>query len=683
MNLNFYSKLKQLAVAMLLISMSWASLSAQTDTADVLIGRAVLNAATFASGPTSGQQLGTTPVNGQRVPFFNRQPVQGFSAVLKGPGETFYVLSDNGFGGIENSSDYNLRIYQIKPNFKTRTGGTGNIEVLRFIELRDPNRFVPFAITNHFTSDRVLTGADFDVESFQQVTDGSFWIGDEFGPFLLHFDENGILLEAPIALPDYDNVGKELRAPQNPYNEEGSAVRVMNAVRNHARFYGNNRVPVFSPANNLLEDNNAATAVGDRTTPPAGSGLAQASSEIFNVTSIKNAGYSVVPYTINDTATMRALIRLGVNGIISDRPDLLFQVVSTYDGNNDGTLDFMDADSLIEVNRFDAQGHRGARNLRPENTLPAFESALDNLMPTLETDCGITKDSIPVLDHDPHVEAAKTRRVDSAAYTLATEVLVKNLTLREIQTQFIADKLLADRPVQTNDRALSPIAVAFAQQQGLIDPYVMPSLQNLFDFVKFYIEYYRTGAGRTNLNAAKRVRNAERVRFNLETKINPRTDRDPRGDVFAERTLSPAVFANAVANVIIRNGLQQRADIQSFDFRSLLIVQENFPAIRTVYLFGDFPKVGTVGDGTNLQDENGRNTPWLAGLYWPYRSTRLTNPARVRGSGGFEGLAWDRQGRRLLTLLEQPLSNVTARELLIHEFDLRTKNIPVNVSRIR
>ena len=55
--------------------------------ADQLAGRAFLLAATFAQGPTSGQQLGTNPINGQPVPFLNKQPVQGFSAVQENGGE--------------------------------------------------------------------------------------------------------------------------------------------------------------------------------------------------------------------------------------------------------------------------------------------------------------------------------------------------------------------------------------------------------------------------------------------------------------------------------------------------------------------------------------------------------------------------------------------------------------------
>jgi len=50
----------------------------------------------------------------------------------------------------------------------------------------------------------------------QKASDGTLWFGDEFGPFLLHTDATGKLLEAPIALPDFSNPGKQVRSPQNP-----------------------------------------------------------------------------------------------------------------------------------------------------------------------------------------------------------------------------------------------------------------------------------------------------------------------------------------------------------------------------------------------------------------------------------------------------------------------------------
>ncbi len=653
----------------LAISLSVASVAAQADV--TLQGRATLPADTFAAGPTSGAYIGGG-ANGRVAPFINKQPVQGFSAVLKNNDGTFYVMSDNGFGSLENSADYNLRVYHIRPQFKTKEGGSGEIQIMHHFELRDPDHKIPFAITNHFSSARVLTGADFDIESMQRTADGAFWFGDEFGPFLIHTDATGKVLEAPVALPDYANPGKEIRSPQNPYNEESSAIRVMNAVRAHAQANGANSAVVFSPWHVMLDDANLNTFVDSRKTPPVGSSLAAASSDIFNVKSIKSAGYPIVTWTVNDKPRMLELMKLGVNGIISDRPDVLLQAAQEFDANGDGMPgDFIGADGLIDISKFDAQGHRGGRNLRPENTLPAMEVALDNLMTTLETDNGVSLDGVPVLNHDPHIQAQKCRRADSTAYTGADEVLVKDLTLAEIQIQFICDKVFRG-PDQQNNPALSPVAVAFAASHGLTHPYVMPSTQQLFDFVNTYVDYYRSGIGSVHPDAAKRWKNALKVRYNIETKINPRAE-------FAARTIGHEPFAATVATVIAANGLQTRADIQSFDFRTLLDVHKTYPAIRTVFLFGDFPiyadpAIAGSDDGTNLQDEHGANTPWLAGLQWPYRVTKDSAPFRAQQSGGFEGMALSSDGSKLYPLLERPLAGDDAKTLLIHEYDIAGKS---------
>lgn len=635
---------------------------------NILQGRSILPADTFAAGPTSGAYI-NGGANGRSAPFVNKQPVQGFSALLKNPDGTFFAMSDNGFGSMENSADYHLRVYHIQPDFKTVRGGTGQLQVKGFFELSDPDHKIPFAITRHFSAERILTGADFDIESMQRAPDGTFWFGEEFGPFLLHTDASGKLLEAPIALPDFDNLGHDLRSPQNPYSEESSAVRVMNAVRAHADMQGANTKVVFSPWHVMLDDNNAETVVDSRKQPPAGSGLAPASSEIFNMKSIHAAGFPVVTWTVNDKPRMQELMKLGVNGIISDRPDLLLEAVREYDANGDGVAgDFLTAEGLIDITRIDAQGHRGGRGLRPENTLPAMEVALDNLMTTLETDNGVSADGMPMLDHDPHIQASKCRRADGSPYVQADEVLVKDLTQAQIQSQFVCDQLLPGRPEQKNDPTLSPATLAFAASTGLPHAYAMPSSQQLFDFVAFYADYYKSGSGSSHPDAEKRWKNAERVRFNIETKVNPRAE-------FASRTIDHAAFTARVAGVIAANDMQARADIQSFDFRTLLDVHKTYPQIRTVFLFGDFPiyddpALSGSDDGTNLQDENGRNTPWLGGLYWPYRVTKDSVPFRVEKSGGFEGMAMSPNGKSLYPLLERPLAGEDAKTLLIHEFDL-------------
>lgn len=642
------------------------------DDENTLVGRAVLPAATFAPGPSSGSRLGASQINGQTLPFIDKQPVQGFSAVLDNHDGSFLAMSDNGYGSMENSADYELRVYTLRPEFETKKGGSGQIEAESFIQLSDPDKHIPFAITNYFTDQRVLTGADFDIESMQRAADGSLWFGDEFGPFLLHTDADGKLLEAPIALPDVDNAG-QIRSPQNPLNEEASAVRIMNAVSTHARLHGNTRAPVFSPYHVMLMDNNPAVKHYARDDNPQ-PGLMPAASAIFDIQSIQKAGYPVVTWTVDDKARMLELMRLGVNGIISDRPDILLEAVREFDADGDGIGgDYLDADGLIDITRFDAQGHRGARNLHPENTLPAMEAALDNLMSTLETDTGVSADHTLMLSHDPYIQAGKCRRADGSDYTVANEILIKDMNAQDIQNSFICDKVFRG-PSQKNDPALSPVAAAFAAERGLIDPYVMPTAQQLFDFVTFYSAYYRS-TGLNQPDAQARAKNAEQVHFNIETKINPRSDKDARGVVYKERSFAVNVMADTLASLIQSNGLSARADIQSFDFRTLLRVQEHFPAIRTVYLFGDFPIYNSPDsdDGTNMQDENGANTPWMAGLYWPYRVSALSHPFRAQRSGGFEGMALSADGTKLLALMEKPLINAPADQLLIHEFDLAAK----------
>jgi glycerophosphoryl diester phosphodiesterase len=62
-------------------------------------------------------------------------------------------------------------------------------------------------------------------------------------------------------------------------------------------------------------------------------------------------------------------------------------------------------------------------------------------------------------------------------------------------------------------------------------------------------------------------------------------------------------------------------------------------------------------------------------MFWPYRSTKLGNPFRAQRSGGFEGMALTKDGKRLLPLLEQPLtgSDPKTPTLLIHEFDIESR----------
>jgi hypothetical protein len=177
-----------------------------------LEARAVLPADTVAPGPPSGAAIGAGPFNGVTPPFPS-QPVQGFSGILPAGKGRWWAMPDNGYGRKENSADWLLRIYRIRPSFKTAAGGSGGASVDGFIELADPDGRFPFPLVRE---DRLLTGADVDPESILQLADGTFWIGDEFGPWMLHFSRAGQLLDPPVSLPG-------VRSPQNPELAPGEA----------------------------------------------------------------------------------------------------------------------------------------------------------------------------------------------------------------------------------------------------------------------------------------------------------------------------------------------------------------------------------------------------------------------------------------------------------------------------
>jgi glycerophosphoryl diester phosphodiesterase len=351
---------------------------------------------------------------------------------------------------------------------------------------------------------------------------------------------------------------------QNPF------LTLLTAANTHAKAHGAS-APTLSP--------NDATLLGPN--PPV------------NVAEIHKAGFRVIPWTTNDPEKIRALINLRVDGIISDYPDHLQQVVAEEKAAHPEAADYF--------RTFVVSAHRGGRGLRPENTLPSFENGLDHLANELETDTGVTTDHVSLIWHDQFLNPESCRRADGAPYTLETRVYTRDISLAEAQTTFICDKLHAQFPEQKNDLALSPVAVAFAKKEHLISPYVPTHAEQLFHFVAFYADYYRTGPGRTHPDAAARAANASRVRFNLETKILPLPN-DPPGksapppmtNAHAEpttnHTVDPQTFVTTLCGAITRNHMEPRVEVQSFDFRTLILVEEQFPKIPTYYLTGD-PKL--------------------------------------------------------------------------------------------
>jgi hypothetical protein len=211
--------------------------SALADVPHQLSGWASQSSTLRTPGPVSGRFVAAA--NGVVPPFAEGQPIPGWSGLLLNEDGSFTALPDNGYGSKANSSDYIIGVYDATVDFKTTGDGTnrpGSIQNLAFIPFNDSlgllrnGAGVDLAITAdlvsyrsgsgfgvdsgvavdpRIVSGRLLTGYDFDVESIARAADGTLWVGEEFGPFILHFDASGTLIDEPIAHPF-------LRSPSNP-----------------------------------------------------------------------------------------------------------------------------------------------------------------------------------------------------------------------------------------------------------------------------------------------------------------------------------------------------------------------------------------------------------------------------------------------------------------------------------
>jgi glycerophosphoryl diester phosphodiesterase len=215
---------------------------------------------------------------------------------------------------------------------------------------------------------------------------------------------------------------------------------------------------------------------------------------------------------------------------------------------------------------YDLQGHRGARGLAPENTLPAFMRALDLQVTTLELDTGLTKDDIVVISHDPVLNPDLAR--DASGQWVTEKIAIRSLTYAQL-SKFDVGRI----------RPGSRYAETFAQQQAM-DNTGIPTLDTLFEMV--------------------RQRGKEKVRFNIETKISP---------LKPDETASPEAMVRALLAVIEKNNVASRTTIQSFDWRTLQISQRLAPAIQTAYLTIQQGQLNNTGDVLK-----GTASPWTAGL---------------------------------------------------------------------
>ena len=231
---------------------------------------------------------------------------------------------------------------------------------------------------------------------------------------------------------------------------------------------------------------------------------------------------------------------------------------------------------------FDIEAHRGGRALLPENTLPAFANALSMGVDTLELDVGVTADGEVVVSHERRLNPDLARSADGAYIAPPGASLVK-LRLGEVRTYDVGQI-----------RPDSAYAKQFPDQRAVPGTRI-PALRELFALVR--------KSGNT------------RVRFNIETKIDPN---------HPDETLDPQAFVTKLLGLIEAEKFSDRVMIQSFDWRTLQLVQQQAPEIPTVYL--------TLQRGASPTVALDKATNWTAGFNPADHGGSL--PRTIKAAGG-------------------------------------------------
>lgn len=222
----------------------------------------------------------------------------------------------------------------------------------------------------------------------------------------------------------------------------------------------------------------------------------------------------------------------------------------------------------IYIPKFDLQGHRGARGMKPENTIPAFIAALDTGATTIEMDLAITKDKQVIVSHEPWMAASLCLKADGTVITQKDEKKfnIFQMTYDEVR-QF-------DCGSKRNDK--------FPEQEKLkiSKPLLAEVIVAVEDHIRNYTQY--------------------EVDYNIEIKSSP------EGDNKFHPT--PSEFSDMVYNLIDQYLPWERIVIQSFDFRVLKYWREKYPEVRLAALVENTRSVRS-----NLNDLG-----FLPSIYSPY-----------------------------------------------------------------
>ena len=262
----------------------------------------------------------------------------------------------------------------------------------------------------------------------------------------------------------------------------------------------------------------------------------------------------------------------------------IFLMASCRSSDNTGAM------ASVEIPAFDIEGHRGARGLMPENTIPAMLKALELGVTTLEMDTHISQDGQVLLSHDPYINP------DYSLTPQGKEIPDAGRTMYKLYVMDYDEIRRFDVGSKSNER--------FPQQQKL-KTYI-PLLSEVMDSVQAKIQ-------RDTL---------DQVFYNIEIKSNPATDE--------ERHPIPERYIRQVMRVVEEKGLSDWVIIQSFDPRVLNIMRDIYPQIKTSFLVEN-----KEGLAANLQKLN-----FVPTIYSPHYT--LVNPELVEAvqARGMKIIPW-------------------------------------------
>ncbi|MFI6505767.1 glycerophosphodiester phosphodiesterase family protein [Nonomuraea typhae] len=212
--------------------------------------------------------------------------------------------------------------------------------------------------------------------------------------------------------------------------------------------------------------------------------------------------------------------------------------------------------------RAEIHGHRGARGLWPENTLPGLSNTMRLGVHALEFDVALTADRRLVLTHDLTVSAvtsADTRPlVDGDTDFPYVGKPINALTLAQLRMLDVGVRL----PRHPDD--------PFALTQKAVPDTRMPTLGSVLGLVNAY--------------------DADGVRLHVELKSNPTRP---------ELTPDPEMFTDLVLDELERHGRLNNAAILSFDWRIIARAAEKAPGTRRFALIelDTLHWHGCLGDG--------------------------------------------------------------------------------------